>query len=89
MTRVDVIIRNYGSTFYIRICYGHFALFWPEISVSDFYQHHQIGEDVESYNDIRKKSRKACKTGVILVISIFTELPCSSSASSSSSSSPS
>ena len=33
--------------------------------------------------DIWKKSKKAHKTGVIHVISIFTELPCSSSASSS------
>ena len=30
-----------------------------------------------------KKSRKACKTGVIHVISIFTELPCSSDSSAS------
>ena len=40
----------------------------------DLYQH-QSGEHVEN------KSRKACKTGAILVISIFTELLCSSSAS--------
>ena len=36
-----------------------------------------------------KKSRIACNTGVIHVIEIFTELPCSSSSSSSSSSSAS
>ena len=39
-------------------------------------------ENMLKVNDIR-----ACNTGVIHVISIFTELPCSSSASSSSSSS--
>ena len=39
-------------------------------------------------NDIwGKKSRIACNTGVIHIISIFTELPCSSSSSSASSSS--
>ena len=36
-----------------------------------------------------KKSRIACNTGVIYVIEIFTELPCSSSSSSSSASSSS
>ena len=36
-------------------------------------------------DDIRKKSRKACNTGVIHVIENFTVLPCSSSSSSSSS----
>ena len=38
-------------------------------------------------NDIwGKKSRIACNTGVIHVIEIFTELPCSSSSASSASS---
>ena len=40
-------------------------------------------------NDIWKKSRIACNTGVIHVIEIFTELPCSSSSSASSSASSS
>ena len=40
-------------------------------------------------NDTEKKSRIACNTGVIHVIVIFTELPCSSSSSSASSSSSS
>ena len=39
-------------------------------------------------NDIwKKKTRIACNTGVIHVIEIFTELPCSSSSASSASSS--
>ena len=41
-------------------------------------------ENMLKANDIRKKSRKACETGVILVISTFTELPCSSASASSS-----
>ena len=40
-------------------------------------------------NDIWKKSRIACNTGVIHAIEIFTELPCSSSSTSSSASSAS
>ena len=36
-----------------------------------------------------KKTRIACNTGVIHVIEIFTELPCSSSSSASSASSSS
>ena len=53
----------------------------------DFYQH-QGGTHVESYIS-GKKSRIACNTGVIHVIEIFTELPCSSSSSASASSSSS
>ena len=45
----------------------------------DLYQH-QSEEHVERY---RKKSRKACKTSVILVILIFIEFQCSSPATSS------
>ena len=70
-------IRKYGSTFYIGIAMVILPYFGPmgkvkfqfSLSVStpfDFYQH-PMGNMLKA-NDIRKKSRKACNTGVIHIL---------------------
>ena len=95
---VDIIIRKYGSTFYIGIAMVVLPYIgpWENLNFSFHFQFplnlistNTKVENMLKANDIWKKSRKPCKIGVIHVISIFTELPCSSSSSSASSASSS
>ena len=60
-----------GSTLY-RDCYGSFALYWHYSKSTQIDFINIKVEYILKANDIWKKSRKSCKTGVTLVISTFT-----------------
>ena len=83
-----LLIRKYGSTFYIGIAMVILPYFGPmeklkfhfyfQFPLNLTYTNTKVGNMLIS----EANSLKTGKTGVIHVIKIFTELPCSSSSSS-------